>query len=277
MTQVLYPEWRDEQEPTNYPFGDQATLVNAAGDTLLAGTLLDAHLYPIGGKEGIYLSQVDINFSTVTVTIGDKYNDNLASGSFRLTAPGNLIKLRDAYGRPAGVLVSESIRLAIMQSWGIGLHVFTPDQTEFAASCCMPTPEIGVRGVVLEDGSLFTGQVFIVGSDGVVISKEEVIMPVRCGQASQLVPVIRVDVVGDPLFRRRLCTPHTLFVTPNPVRKIRVINGDRIYECVPDQLGNLTIQMNDNLASDTALRVHQTPEGLIIEAVGSKTTQDATT
>lgn len=272
MTSIRHQEWRDEFEATNYPFSDKALLVNQAGDTLLEGTFLDAHLYPIGGKEGIFLSQVNITFATVTITIGDKYNASLASGSFKLTQPPSLVKLTDNYGRPAGVLVSEPTRLAVIQSWGIGLHTFDATQTEFVATCCMPTPEIGVRGIVLADGSLFTGPVWILGDDGVVVSKEQITLPGQLNKPSEIVSVIRVDVVGDPLYRRRLCDPQTLFSTPNPVRKIRVVNGDTSYLCTPSNGGNFTIQMNDSLASDAALRVHQTPTGLVFEVAGSLST-----
>jgi hypothetical protein len=44
----LSDEFRDALQTTSYPFGERATLVNDAGDTILEGMLLDASIYPIG-------------------------------------------------------------------------------------------------------------------------------------------------------------------------------------------------------------------------------------
>ncbi len=266
---ILYPQFRDQWEPTKYPFGDRASLRNTDGRTILEGTLLDAHLYPIGSVGKLYLSRVVVDYRTVTVYVGDDNSETLASGSFYVSSPPASLKLQDAYERPAGILVSDSDRLAMFQTWGVGTHLFKSRQTEFAASCCMPTPEIGVRGIVLEDGSVFTGHVWIVGDDGVVVRREEVSLPACNGQPAQVVDAIRVDIVGDQLFRRRLCEDKDMFMTPNPVRTLRIRNGDETFDCTPDQFGNLSIQMNDALAADTVLRIRTTKDGIVIEAVGS--------
>jgi hypothetical protein len=273
MAKFRHPQWRNEWDATKYPFADGVSLQNAAGDMLLEGTFIDAHLYPIGGAEGLFLSRVDISSRAVTIVVGDANTDELATGEFLTNDPdAGTIKLEDAYGRPAGILVSERSRLGIMQAWGVGSHAFTRADTEFAVTCCMPTPEIGVRGIMLEDGSLFTGPVWIVGDDGVVVRHEAVTVPGKCGVAPATHNVIRIDVVGDPLFRRRLCESQELFNTPNPIRKIRVVNGVQEFEVLPDAGGNVTIQMNDGLVPDPAMRIRQTREGLIFETMGTSTT-----
>lgn len=271
---ILYPEFRDQLEPTKYPFGSKSRLRNTAGTFLLEGTFLDAHLYPIGGQEKLYLSKAVITHGEITLWIGDVNNDALASGQFLLTDPPDHVRLTDAYGRPAGILVSERQRMSIFQTWGVGTHTFEIRDTEFAATCCMPTPEIGVRGILLEDGTLFPAHVWIVGEDGVVVRRETVTLPGKCGQAAREVEVIRVDIVGDPLYRRRLCDPLSLFSTPNPVRQLRIRAGDTVFTCPPNALGNFSIQMNDNLAGDTALRVRTTLDGIVFEVVGSKTASE---
>lgn len=272
---ILYPQFRDQFEPTKYPFGDRASLRNSEGRIILEGTFLDAHLYPIGGREGIYLSSVVVTHQDVTLWIGDSVQKQLASGVITVPNFPDHVLLQDAYDRPAGILVSSPDRLAMFYTWGIGAHEFTPTQSQFAATCCMPTPEIGVRGIILEDGSIFTGKVWIVGDDGVVVRYETVMLPRACNQPAETINVIRVDIVGDPLFRRRLCEDKELFTTPNPVRIVRIRNGDYVFECTPNEFGNMTIQMNDNLAADTVLRVRTTEEGIVFEAVGSKTAEIA--
>ncbi len=268
MSNIRHPEWRASHETTKYPFGQESTLKNAQGNIFLEGTFLDAHLYPIGALEGLYIRQVKITYAAGTITIADDYRD-VCTGVFQLPSPNDNVVLKDEYGRPAGLLVSSSIRLAFFQSWGIGTHVFNKTMTEFAVTCCMPTPEVGVRGIQLQDGSLMTGPVWIVGDDGVVLSKETMELPPdKCGNNVREVEAIRVDVVGDPLFRRRLCNPLNLFNTPNPIRGIAIKQrGKTLAICPPDPNGNFSIQRNDSEAANSSIRIRTTYDGLIFEVV----------
>jgi hypothetical protein len=269
-SQIRHPEWRSSLEDTKYPFEPGAKLVNGSGDIIPPDSFLDAHLYPIGGGAPIYLSSIVITVDNIIFHIGDNSSNDIASGSIAVTGSSDTVRLTDAYGRPAGILVSEAARLGLFRSFGIGEHVFTKEQTPFVATVCMPTPQIGVRGIVIPDGTVFTGPVWIVGEDGVVVSKETVTSPATCDRGEETYEVIRVDVVGDPLFRRRLCIPADLFTTPNFMRGIRVVNGSEEWVCTPDEHGYFYIQGNDSLAGDPALRVRTTTRGeLKFEVVGT--------
>jgi hypothetical protein len=96
--------------------------------------------------------------------------------------------------------------------------------------------------------------VWLIGEDGVVLRKDE--------------NAIRVDIVGDPLFKRKLCTTTggniELFVTPNFVR---TVNGIK-----PDEYGNFTITANNELAGDTILRIYPDAANNVvkIEFVGQR-------
>ena len=68
---------------------------------------------------------------------------------------------------------------------------------------------------------------------------------------------------------QRLCNPDNIFTPVNPVRIIRVVNGENVYDCVPDAQGNFNLQMNDALATDAALRIRTTYEGIVINVEGS--------
>jgi hypothetical protein len=267
VARIVHPEWRASNEPTKYPFAERAKLTNGT-DIILEGIFLDAILYPIGGQARIFLSRVDIEHDSVTVSIGDPSTAILASGTFDILSPPSRVKLTDTLGRPAGLLVSEPLRLATFQSWTVGAHTFDADETEFAATVAVPTPEVGVRGIQLEDGSLFTGEVWIVGDDGVVVRSEPITAPGKCGEEDVPLSVIRVDIVGDPLFRRRLCTDAQLFETPRFVRCITVTDGKQSVKCLPDAFGDFKITVGNDLAEDTVLRIRATPEGIIFEAVG---------
>lgn len=271
MPRILHPEWRKSHETTKYPFSSDATLLSDTGNSLLEGTFLDASLYPVGGGTGLRLSKVVVTHAAATISIGDNDTEVLASGTFEYAAIPDNLALLDIYGRPAGIIVSEASRWGILQSWGTGTHDFSSAAAEFVATVCIPTPEIGVRGFLLEDGSFFSDKVWIVGEDGVVVRSESGSEPaVGCDPGTISTDAIRVDIVGDPLFRRRLCQPITdLFLTPNPIRKIGIEAGPVSFECLPNSNGDFQLLVTNNLAADTVLRLRTTPSGVIIEAVGS--------
>lgn len=245
---ILFPEFRDEQEFSLYPFADTATLLtHDKTHKLDADIFLDASLYPIGGKERLFISQISITTSLVTLTISDITLQALATASFSLTDPPDNVEVYDAYGRSVGLLISEAARLRRFGAWSVGDHACDLGATEFAASCCIPTPEVGVRGVLDGEGVLYENDLWLIGDNGVVLR--------RVGEHT-----IRVDIVGDPLFARKLCTVVERFAAP---RFIQTINN-----CPPDIYGNYNITVGGHQNDETVLRVYPTAAGLVIEAVG---------
>lgn len=260
---TLNQEWRAQNDATRYPFAVGATLTSEDGRALVEGTFLDAVVHAVGGREGAYLSRVSITHQSATLWVGDAASTARCSGTFPLIRPPDLVALADEYGRPAGLLVSESRRLGIFQSWGVGEHTFARRASEFCATCCVPTPEAGVRGIMLPDGEVLTGDVWLVGEDGVVLraSAETV--------NGRPTTVIRIDVVGDPLFRRRLCSPDDLFVTPRFVKTLRVLHSGGSFDCTPDEYGNVRIAEDNGSTSDTVIRVRTTTSGLSVGMAGA--------
>jgi hypothetical protein len=211
---------------------------------------IDASLFPIGGTERLYISLITVANRLVTIWIGDPTNVNLASVSFDPLAPPSMLALADTYGRPAGLFVVDPLQLAASQGWSTGSHVFDVGATEFIASCVIPTPEPGVRGLIAKQGILLTGDAWLVGENGVVVSQDQ-----------SDPQVIRVDVVGDPLFVRRQCTPASMFTTP---QFIKTING-----VPPGPDGDFQFAIATVSAADTVLRiVPQPPDTLFITLVG---------
>jgi hypothetical protein len=248
---IYYQEWRDEQAGSKYPFADGASLTADTGLVLDPAIFLDAVLYPIGGGPRLFLVRVTARGTrTVTIVVGTQTGAELASAEFDPLEPPSELPVFDPLGRPAGLIVSTPERLAAFQTWPFGDHTFGPN-AEFVSSCVVPMPAPGLRGLMLEDGELFNGDVWIVGEDGVVVRQD--------GEG-----VIRIDLVGDPLFRRRLCEPNDLFATP---RFIKTING-----IAPDERGTFLITVNSELAGDTILRLYPTDDGraLRFEVVGQK-------
>ena len=263
MAELRFPEFLDSLENTKYPFVDSASLSNGRV-AFLEGTFLDAHLYSPSGTSRYYLSRVVVSSGRIELFIGIAGNASLLSGSSPIPISDGTIALRDAYGKPGGILVTEPDRLSIMTSWGVGTHTFERHQTEFCVTCQMPIPDNGVTGLRLESGEIVSGKVWLVGEDGVLISTETVVD--GFGTERELV---RIDVVGDPLFLQRLCVPASLFTPVNPILVIRIVNGPNVYECTPDENGNFNIQLNDALAADAALRVRTTVAGIVFEVEGT--------
>lgn len=264
----LFPEWRAEQTLTGFPFTQRASLTNGQR-TIQKGLLTDAMLYPIGGGARIYLSGVTITHTTVTVTVGDETTEELASGNFPLVNPPDQVALTDPQDRPAGLLVSTSAQLSTLQAWGVGSWAFKPDETEFCPAACAPTPATGLQGVLLPDGTVLTGDVWLVGSDGVVLTATTLTVPGAGPNPPQTIQAIRVDIVGDPLVRRRLCSGMALFSTPQFIKTIRVTSPAGTVDVAPDALGGFQLTGNNAAASDTVLRVVTTPGGVALHAVGS--------
>jgi len=269
MARRKHPEWRASHDPTKYPFQDNATLTNEDGDFLLANTFLDAAFYPVGGGVRGYLSRVIITATTATLWYGDEDEELRAFGEFELVSPPDQLRFVDEHGRPAGLIVSEPLRMSVFQSWGVGEYIFEPDETGFVAACCMPTPEVGVRGVLLDDGSVLTGDVYLVGDNGIILSCDSVVVPAECGVPEQTQYTVRVDVVGDPLWRRRECAPGN-FETPRFLNKITFQKGGQHHVCGPGNYGDVKLTVGNKAAKDTILRVRPTEQGLIVEVVGER-------
>ena len=251
--QRLFPEFRDQFQETPYPFMDNATLLADTGQKIDNDMFLDASLYPIGATDGyVYLSRITVQAREVTLAVADRTRREKATTSFDPLDPPTLLRLTDSYSRPAGVLVSEAVNLTRFSSWEPGEHIFSVAATQFVPSCVIPTPEVGVRGFLTEQGDLLTGDVTIVGDNGVVVRQDP-----------EDASAIRIDIVGEPLFRRQLCTPLEAFATPTFIKSI---NG-----CAPDEYGNFNITIGDHLNDTTIIRLYQEDGRLVMEAVGDVT------
>lgn len=245
----LFPEFRDQYEPTRYPFMDTATLVSSSGEqTIDPDLFLDASLYPLGATGGIYISSINvITPRSTTITVSDSTRQPKASINFDPLFAPDVLRLFDVWGRPAGVLVSDSVRLSRISSWSPDDHLFAAAATQFVPSCVIPTPEVGVRGLLTEHDELFTRDALIIGDNGVVVTQEDE-------------EIIRVDIVGDVLFLRQDCTKVERFSTPN---FIRTING-----CPPDANGNYNITVGDHQNEETIVRIYPQNGKLVVEAIG---------
>lgn len=251
---IIFPEFRDEQADSKYPFADTATLRTAdEGFELPRDGIIDAAIYAINSGARAYLSRVIVGGNNVTLVIGDESNINIAQVTYSpLSAPENgHLYLQDVYGRPAGILIMTEQCLALLGGWPVKEHVFSLNDAEFVSSLVIPANESCVRAIQSEDGLNFlTGDVWLIGGAGVVVRQESE-------------EVIRIDINGEPLFKRLLCEGGDEPYAPGPF--LQTING-----CGPDEYGNFNITAMGQETPDTVLRIYPDKNELKIGLVGKK-------
>lgn len=246
MTNIVFGDWRDDNIERRYPFSDDATLVGSSL-SLSNSLFIDGRLYPIGGDETLYLNRITRSGSAITFGIQCETTDELATGEVDITniPETGEVPFYDAYGRPAGMLLSTEVALQAFSGLNAGTYEFFPEQTAFAATVIVPQPNVGVRGIVLESGELFAGDVWIVGEDGVVLSRD-------------IDGSLRVDLVGDPFAARSVCEDEEPGNTDIELLQaycpIKTING-----LPPDSRGNFKLLVGSNQSLSNLLRITPDP------------------
>lgn len=236
MPELIYTNWRNNNERVRYPFQDNTSL-RSTNDIVFPQDLFDdARLYIIGAGPDMHMSRVSLSVSLVQIFFADDSNE-MASASFDPASPPDNLDVIDNFGRPAGILVSSAQRLSSL--FGIfppGDSIFESETTRFAASVVVPMPHVGVRAITTEDGGFHANEVWLVGTDGIVLSVED--------------GSIRVDVVGDPYALLRACEEDDVPV--DPLCGIKTING-----IGPDENGDFKLTIGSNEALQNVLRIEQ--------------------
>lgn len=244
----LFPGFREQYAETPHPFVDTATLRAASGQTFPRDLLADASLYPIGAVGDLHLAEVRVGDQYATLVIGDARGRAVASAVLDPLDTPDAVDVTDLEGRAAGVLVANDGRWDALSTWPRQSHIFGPAAASFVSRCVIPVAAAGLRGVRCS-GELLAGDVCLVGETGVVLS--------RVGTRD-----VRIDIVGDPLFRRRLCEAAESFVVP---RFVKTIN-----RCPPDRFGNYNITVGDHVTENTIIRIWPENGELVIGAIGSQ-------
>lgn len=242
MANELFPGYRDERQDSKYPFIDQANLTSLDGLVFPRSAISDACFYPPGSPGDLYLRSVDRSYNTITFVLADSQSSSRATGSFQVTDIPEELRFQDEYGRECGLMILTSNTTELL-SWGEGEHQFRSTASALCPTAVMPIPSGGVEGFLLDDGTVVSGEVWFVGEDGVVLREIDE-------------NVIRMDVVGDPLFQRRMCDPDDLFETP---RYIKSISGFKA-----DEYGRLRVTS----PQVSALRIYTDGGALILGIAG---------
>ena len=251
MADIILAEWRNANEHVNFPFSDVATLVNRDGVAIDRDVFDDARLYPLSGTENLYLSSVEVSADlppVVTIYFGIQSNPKMAHAAYDPSIVDDELAVVDSAGRASGILVSSAAKLqAFARAMPVGVTEFTPAETPFAPTVLVPMPGYGVRSIVLDDGQAVSGDVFVVGTDGMVIWEQD--------------GYIRVDAVGSPYALVRKCVEEGL--EPPVTCPLRTING-----VGPDERGNFVLLPGRNEAYDNVFRVLQNGAAIEVRAEG---------
>jgi hypothetical protein len=230
-TRVFVRPWRNDTAASSFPF---ASTLQAVSDTELpfpVAAVLDASIYA-SPQSPFYLTEIELDVSgDAVIWVGTEADTRIASTSVSPGDTDDVLTLMDGYDRKFGVLVVDPTQMQIVTAWSLGIHSFGTS-LEFVASVMLPSA-LAVEGVLLDDGTLLSDDVWIVGEDGVVVRS--------------VGGVLRVDIVGDPMFRRRLCTPPGAFTVP---RFVKTISGQSA-----DDYRHFTISAGTGLAADSILRI----------------------
>jgi hypothetical protein len=238
---IVFKDWRNANKQRRYPFADHVAAANDAV-AIPDNVFVDGRLYPIGGNAELFLSRITKDANSLIFAIRATGTAELATASFDLDEIPTTgeVAFFDTYGRPAGLLLSSESDLQGFSGIDAGVYEFLLTQTQFAASVVTPQPETCVRGIILEDGSIFTGDIWIVGENGVVLREEN--------------GAIRVDVIGDPFAARKLCedevTDDSEISALAPYCPIKRINN-----IAPDASGNYQLLVGANESLTNILRI----------------------
>lgn len=182
---IYNTEYRNQARYRRYPFSDAATLTSKEGYELPLDFFLDGMLYPIDLLNGLHVSQID--FNTKTISVADDVTGKI-HGKGVWDGASEIVEVFEDGGaaRRVGMFVLGAGRLNAAAG---GLYTFSAAATELAPASYYPLNQTGVRGILLEDGTLFTGAITLQGQDGVTVDTSV---------DSEGRSVIRLDIQGLP-------------------------------------------------------------------------------
>lgn len=147
---IVFNNWLKENEYRRYPLADDCA------SPLPDSAIVDAFINPIDAADGaVCLVGVDTDSVVFADAAGARYATASRSGAS--------LNLEDQYGRPCGVVVAGP------SFDSIGQADFTYGQLPLAGACVFRDDRAGVRGFLMPDGVLISGDVTWIGRNGVVV------------------------------------------------------------------------------------------------------------
>lgn len=193
MPVPIMTEYGNQNRQRKFPFDDASTLADTTGAALPVDFIVDASLYPIDVTGPVYVSMLDPGKSTVY--FADGAGKVFATAVYTQQDTADVVET-GVYERKLGVLVFGAGKADVFR--GERVRKFGAAATRLAPTACVPVQQAGVRGFILPDGTLMTGDVTITGKDGVwVTSRTEMGLNVLRFDVVGVVPASRPDCTTD--------------------------------------------------------------------------------
>lgn len=260
---INYPTYYEEAVGTDYPFKSGASRSN--GTVVIENDVfVDGRLFPPLGRYDLFISEIVVG-SDVVIVLSNGAGE-VGRGSFNRATPPDYVTFSSNNVHIGILQGSPSGGLSKLAGWNDGTYAFTAAQTPFTASVVVPQPQQGVRAIVLDSGAVFAGDVTIVGERGVQFtvpriegsSSSDAGWPNYAGYQQE---VIRMDVVGDPLFLRRGCGDQASEFQQDVL--IARINFDG-HVFTPDETGGFLITIAHASSNQPAVRLLPITNGLSV-------------
>lgn len=200
--------WSQETKRSPFPFVDLATLKDASGLlTLSSSWILDARLWPaMSAPAKVYLQSIERSKGLLRFTIASTEEVLCTAEVSDFTK--KRIAFFGAQGTQAGFMSFAAGGLQHIYDRPSATYLFPVEATEFVPAAVSPALIAGLGSVKDSRGNAVRGEIRVVGGEGVSLH----VLPGN---------LIRVDVIGDPYYRRDTCENEELLGRLiNPVKYI---------------------------------------------------------
>ena len=167
MSVILLGEYRNQNSNRVYPFADSSTLIDTSGFALPTDFIIDAFLYPIDITGSIYLHSIDTANAKIYFATTDN-DEPFAVADYVNTSDTAYVYETGEYERQIGTLVFGSGMAEVLG--GDVVRLFTSDTAALCPTAYITMNQAGVRGFLLDDGTLVTGDITLTGGTGLTIT-----------------------------------------------------------------------------------------------------------
>ena len=259
-TTTTTPHSPRSDENSTYPFTDGATFLSRDNKLVDKQSFVDAIVYPSEIAEDVHISQIDLLERSTKIVLQDSQQGVVARGETSSEEPNSTMVLKDKNNLHAGIILVNIDQLRSGFSVPTVLR-FGSEALPFTASVVIPRPDNHVSGIRLPSGKIISGEVWLVGEDGIVLDHE----------TQGATDVISIHAIGDRYATRRVCEASDETFTPTrPVKKIVVKKGSGTeYEISPDQWGNIQISQGLGVEQDNVIRLNSEKNSIRFNILGN--------
>lgn len=217
-------QWEDSLKGLSYPF-QASEPPESEGNRIPVDFILDAALFMRSTTSRGVLSEITVSPARgITVAFTDAAGDPVGTAVFPATGGGRVAVM--SQGITTGFIVVDPAAAEIVRSWFPRTYVFAAPLVPHVVVVSDPAWR---RGVTLPDGTTLTGDVYLVGANGIHLERTPT--------------GFSVSGVGDPYAGR-----------VEARRAIKTING-----ILPDSTGNISL---------IAMSPHDGPHRISVNPLG---------